>query len=587
MPELNADLKWCERIDKAVNYQRDWWRKFKCDRSIRYYEGFQWENQSEYKPYVVNYIFSTLKIKIPTVLFSNPVFRVTPKPTKQDFDIEISSAKARLREAALYTFVSDDENDFSDEIKQSILDAFFAFGLIEVGYSGSFIRNPKAGKPILKSDYDIYVEPDGKILREPEKIPEWERVYCKRIIPKRFIVGAYDGRNLKNANWCGYYEWLRLEDVKAEFGEKVFEFGGGRSGDFTESNLTLEEEHMLKEGDIVKVFKIWDLRKQEFLLVSPLHQKILSKPQPFDRFPLFGLKFNERFEGFFPVPEVFNWIPMQDEQNDIKEAARLHRKRFKRILLANRTKIAEQEEIDKMMSGPDGTVINVQGDVNDAVLPIPNAVMDPAAQFTLASSKQDLNEVSGTSEPQRGISNRTTATESNFIEARAQIRDAEPKIIVANWLNRIGKELLLQQQRLTLPFWIKVNVDSDGLFEEIEETQFLWEQITGENLEGGDFDVQINVTSMSPIDKEEEKRKFFEFLQILNTFPQMSLFPAIIRETADLIGYKNEKVIREFQKMAMIAMMGLMQQAGGNQQPQENQIPGNADIQAQLQNQVI
>ncbi len=63
----------------------------------------------------------------------------------------------------------------------------------------------------------------------------------------------------------------------------------------------------------------------------------------------------------------------------------------------------------------------------------------------------------------------------------------------------------------------------------------------------------------------------------MNQFPQLAFSPLLVREAAYRVGYRNSKVIKELQKMALLAEMGrmaqLQQQAGG---PQMNPQGGNA-----------
>ena len=87
------------------------------------------------------------------------------------------------------------------------------------------------------------------------------------------------------------------------------------------------------------------------------------------------------------------------------------------------------------------------------------------------------------------------------------------------------------------------------------------------DIEGMDFAVTINVTSMSPIAAQDAKNQFLEFMAIINNYPQIALSPTLIREAAERTGFKtNEKVLRELQNMA------LLQQAG--QQAQVNEAIG-------------
>ena len=85
MPEDSVYL-WSERLRNATKYHNEWWYKFKCDTSYRYYEGQQWEGYESYyrnyKPYVINLIYSTLEVKLPSLLFQVPIYHVRPKPIR-------------------------------------------------------------------------------------------------------------------------------------------------------------------------------------------------------------------------------------------------------------------------------------------------------------------------------------------------------------------------------------------------------------------------------------------------------------------------------------------------------------------------
>jgi hypothetical protein len=144
------------------------------------------------------------------------------------------------------------------------------------------------------------------------------------------------------------------------------------------------------------------------------------------------------------------------------------------------------------------------------------------------------------------------------MDQRSMIRESRPKIIVANWLNRIARQIMILQQKITLPFWIEVNnTPQESLGGNVQETQKLYQEITGLDIEGQDFSVNINVTSMSPIDMQDQKNKYLEFMAVINNYPQIAMSPTLIRETATRIGFKtNEKVLKELQDMALLQQAG-------------------------------
>jgi hypothetical protein len=86
----------------------------------------------------------------------------------------------------------------------------------------------------------------------------------------------------------------------------------------------------------------------------------------------------------------------------------------------------------------------------------------------------------------------------------------------------------------------------------------------------------------------KEKASFIEFLSLVTQFPAIAMSPTLVRETAYRCGYKNERVIREYQKMAMLALMEKANMAGQSVAaqgliPQGNQDNGAAAGMAQRQ----
>ncbi len=93
--------------------------------------------------------------------------------------------------------------------------------------------------------------------------------------------------------------------------------------------------------------------------------------------------------------------------------------------------------------------------------------------------------------------------------------------------------------------------------------------ITSEDLKDGyDFKIDVDLTSLSQTEQEEQKKAMMEFLSVLTQFPMVAFSPYLVREIAIRTGYRNEKAIAEFQKMALLmefARMQQLQQAAGPQ----------------------
>ena len=602
MPETSVST--ClDKIRVANTYHKKWWDKFRVADNIKYYEGQQWAGYStyfknNYRPSVVNLVFSTIEVQLPSLLFSQPIFNVSAKKTATDPEGE--NRRTQLQEDALNTFVTDPDSLFAEEVEAAIVDSFFAFGVLEIGLDANYIINPNAGKPYLKKDGEVLRDITGKDIVQPDEIPEYEQLYLKRIHPAQLRVGGMDSRYLERCNWVAYYEYVDILDLKGNKALKNVDkltFSGARTLEFdnTFEERSEELDSLCKSGDVIKLWHYWDQRRHEFHIFTDVFVDDYLFNAPYKGLPLFDLKFHNRMRGFYPIPPVSQWLGPQDDINVANEQIRVHQRRGSRKYLIRKNTV-DTDVMDNLMFGPDGTYGECEGDPNTTIAVVPLAPLDSVVDKVLILAKDNFNIVSGTRSEARGVADRTTATQAQIMDARSQIRESRPKIVIANWLNRIARQIMSLQQRITLPFWIEVNnTKEENLMGNVQETQKLYQEITGMDIEGLDFNVHIDVTSMSPIDEQEQKNKFLEFMAIINNYPQIALSPTLIRETAKRVGFKtNEKVLRELQDMALLqqaAMQAQVQSAAGNNPNAQRQVakstPSEGEqINNQLQNQV-
>lgn len=589
------------RLDAAEKYFSDWAERFKCETLNDYYEGYQWkgQNSSDPPPYVINLVYSTIEVKRPNLLFQTPQFSIEPQPSQSDFDPESAWITAKLKSDTLNTVVMANMEEIGVECDLSILDSFFYFGLMEVGYDATWIKNPKLPHSVLPTDYKADVK--FRAVPDLEEIPEEERIYFKRIPAHTFRVPAYQSfARLRKYDWCGYYEWVRRDDVVTN---KFFSLEDISKDTATPptanlSNISTQDEAtQIEVGGLVKIWRIWDNRRKVFEIYCPSFSRRIFV-EPFDFLPLAPLVFSRRRKGFYPIPPASQWKSSQDEQNEVREQLRNMRRRAKRLYQTLEGTLDEDQE-EKLISGPDSTVIKFrQGQGLQPVMPPP---VDSVVSNSLVISKDDFNIISGTTSEARGVSDRTTATQASITNQRAGIREFSAREVVGKWLCEIGKLALKTMiAKFTLPTWIKINTEPQ-LGQEIQEIQTTYQKIAVEDIDDGmDFKVTINVASLSPVAGEEEKRAYLEFLALISQYPAISLSPTLIRETAHRVGYRNEQVIREMQKAAQIQMFAQMaasgqgqaQPIGGPQNVDQRtatamQPPAQNEIDAQLNNQGI
>lgn len=589
--------RWHERVTAANKAYTEWEDRFHCELLEEYWEGFQWEEEDS-DQYVINLIYPTVEVRKPSLFFWRPRYRVEPKVVKIDDPLSAIEDRAKLREDALNTFIADKRVCFDHATQLCIHEAHFRFGLVEIGYSASVTDNPRAGKPITRGDLGLTDTGADEVIYDgqepmihPDTILEDEMVYVKRIPARQFRVSFTSSNRLEKCDWCGYYEWHRLEDVKAnkEYSNTSnLKAGGTLSRQYYADTKDPEKE---KHRDMVKLWKIWDLRDKKKKVFVEGYDKFLLD-DPFKMLPFAALKFHERLDDFYPLPPVFNWIPPQDELNETREMQRVHRKRaYRRYTYVDGA--IDEDELEKLETGGDMTYAKANRE--EPLSPVPDAPLDAAFWRNLPATKDDFREISGIPGEARGVAEADTATQANILDARARIRDNMGRVQVGEWLSEIGYILMRTiEDNMSLPFWIKVNVDpySQGAMQEIMQVAQLWQQISVEELGELDYEVSVDVESLSPISEEAERNSWNQVLAILsnpNILFALTQSEVLLRKTLNLYGIRSEKEIREIKRVGLVIMQYLQQQqaaAQGPGNPSPGPTPSNEDIGKQLASQL-
>lgn len=588
---------WRKRITNADKVYGDWETRFRCKVLEDYYEGFQWRSKKDfftvnYNPYTINLTYNSIKIKMATLLFQRPTFILSPTPGNSQWDLDFAVRSAQLKQDVLNTIVKNPNTFFVDNLKLSLLDSYTRFGVVEVGYASDW-RNPQKDEPLMKSWQEDEISDKKDRIIEDNEVPVNERFYVKRIQPRRFRTSLSEATELKDHEWCGYYEYYFTRSLKHTKGIKWpkdasdvnyvgADYSGGILADPNVSYTSPEFIKLLSAGEISKIWHIWDIVSHSRLLLLDGHMDEPIFETDCDRLPLIDLRWDLRTSGFLPMPPAFQWISPQDEINEAREQTRSYRRRFTRKFQSVQGQV-EEEEVEKFTSGPDGVLITVKQ--KDAITPIQNPEQGPTAENALILAKDDFNIISGTSAEARGQSaDRETATQAKLVDSRAQLRESAEQIDFSNFVCKIGRELLSQvQENLADGLWIQyTNNPSEGILQDMQvgnaaDFKFIRAQDVSD---GYDYLVDLDVTNATPAAMEQSKQSYMNFVAMVQNYPMIALSPILIRETAYRCGYRNEKVIQQMQQAALVQQqMNLLQkqqQAGGQQQGQQGQNAPNA-----------
>ena len=567
---------WKLKIHNANQHYDKWAAMFRCTDLERYYEGFQWIGKQDqltanYKPYTLNMVYATIKIKLANFLMQRPKFTVAPQPGNSDWNQEIAIRSAQIKQDVLNTIVHNQHLEFVQSCKLVALDSFFRFGVMEVGYSADW-QNPAKNRPLMKSDVkgEAFSGEADKIVEDFE-VPINERFYFKRIKARRFRTSVSDDESLDKCDWYGYYEYFYKSFLTRQYGVKIPDiyqanhYSSELSG-LSSETMAGEDTDVLKtlsNASICKVWHVWDnISKKRLLLLDGLDEPAWE--QPFEHRNIIEVRWDYRLDGWYPIPPVFQWISPQDEINETLEQLRSYRKRFVRKFQALKGAVSEEEK-EKFAEGPDGIIIEVSRE--DAIKPVQNPQIGPELRESLALSKDGLNIISGTSSEQRGVSDRMTATQSKLIAVRSELRENVDQLDFNTFVVLIGREVLTQAaEKMTTGLWIHYGQDpGEQMLGEVNPDAPVYKWIEAARFDDGyDFTIAVDVTNGSPIQMEQVKQSFIEFQAIMAQFPYLALSPVLIREAAYVCGYRNEKVIHQIQQAALLQMMGQVAQGQQN-----------------------
>lgn len=585
LQSLNITSPWVLRTKNAIKYKTEWEQKFKCDRLENYWEGFQWQHigsQFGRKPYTLNLVYSTIKRKIGSIVYTDPEFVATVRPGRRDWNPDFAIRSVELKQNTLNTVVSNPNLNFKDNIRLAALDSFFRFAVIETGYAADW-RNPQKKKPEMASHYDPDITEERDRVLSDEEVLEDERVFAQWINARRFFVSTSDNPHLRNCNWCGYYSYM-TKDVLLNTPGIVFpatlrdryysvDFADATSF-FSPEKQTLSKDTLaaLSKGEVCKVWNIWDnVSNERLLLLDGNFEELYSTE--FERLPFSTYRFDLSLKGWYPIPPVFQWLSAQDEINESREQMRRYRRRFTRKFEVYGN--VDQDELDKFKSEEDGEIIQFKkppGDGGTNIRAIGNPEIGVSISEGLIASKDDFNIVASNTVARGRGSDRQTATATKIQSADEEVAQSIEQADFSTFICSVGRSLLLDiGENFEEGLWIKMNVDPDPqtFMEELQDSEVVYKYVTAQDINDGyDFDLKLNVVNGSPAQMAAEEASFVKFLTLVQTYPEIRMSPVLIREAAYKVGYKNEKVIREYQKMAMLVMMEKANMAGLSLQQQ-------------------
>lgn len=544
----------------ATKHHQKWSKRFGVDHLEELYLGDYEEGK-----YKVNLFYPSIQTRLSMMTVDKPEFRVEAKPQRADDAGSNIEARAKLREDTANCYVSTEQSGFVSATSLGVQEAHVRFAVCEVVYSNDFIDNPMAGKPILDEDGK---ETDDK---HPPKLPDdkntgpHEWVYFKRIPSKNWRVSLNAGNNLETADWCGYFEWHFSEDIKRNpnYSNTSSLKATGKIDSSYEDVATPDEENQSKQG-MVKLWKIWSIREKKRYDFVDGGDKFLREEE-YDIFPFAVLKFHEILDDFYPLPPTFNWVPPQEFLNETRAAQAAYLGQAYPKWLYRDSAITETE-MNKLEERKPGLYAKVEGaqPFTEVVAPVQQGGMDASFWRNVPQSKEDFIQISAVSSEQRGVPDSNTATQANIVDVNSKRREVKDATKVAAWMSKLAKILLeTLRKRMTLPFVVFTNVDPTGPNAQMEAANVIktWKEITAPELGDENYEVTVDVQSLSPLSEQEQQQQWGQVMGFLRDPMAMAVLSQSRLLVTKVLGFKSDRDIREVQAAFQGAIQLQQQQA--------------------------
>ena len=619
-----------KRISQAKKTKEKWEQNYEVDRSHDYVRGFQRDQDDEKdaqgdRRYQINKILSALKAKIPKIFYYHPYIRIRPSRSREDAPGGTINQRAQLLQDTVNSIIQQKDTRFKPECLSALKESHWAFGVVEVGYEADWVENPFKRKPRLVENEDVerdmveagaIPDPDSPMaaFADLDQVPSYESFYVKHIPAKNFFVSSNDRTDTLSMDWVGYWEWMFVNDVKKAYDNtEDLEATGKETIGEAGTDKELAPHYSVNEEippDMVRVWKVWDLREKLRYVIAEGHDRIL-KETDFDYLPVYDIRLEVMPGEWYPVPPVYQQLTEQDEFNDGREFLRLVRKGT-RPRFAYDKHAFTQDELEKLENDEFGVFIGVDNTNMQPIQPIQQPTFAEAALRTLTLADTGFSEQAASS-PQarltRGSGGAPTATEVQELSQMGDVRDSYEQQEVADWLSDVAAGLLsCAIERMTLPQWVLINTDphsqavamdamqistylnqiKNPIPPEVEkiamsmhqqERQLVSQADLSAAYGDGRWDVTVDIESMSPVSESQHAARIMQAMNLIaspGVGQLLSLSPPLLKTMLNMMGIRNAADQNAIQMALMMRdqMNMLMMQMGGGGAPGVAPMPG-------------
>lgn len=569
--------EWVKLIEAGVRYKEDYggskrWGTYRdYGRGIfTKYDG----TTGGILPYNVTYAMG--RTLVPNIYFRNP-YVTTSSRYKPGLALQ-----AKLLEAVDNWLLQ--ELDVKSVFKTAVQDCFYTNrGVIKVGYdslSGA-IDTGRSSNAILG---EVLKSPFGVGKKKGEKVEYNVNVkpgmpWAVRVQPDFFIV-PFGVRTLDECPWVDHVVLRLTKDVKDDPMYQNTSDLQGTHVEYLRKKYPHNKfyEDLMKDVDICEIHEVRDFKKGEIKAFVPGHDKWIRPPTQdklqYEGLPFVDFTFNEDTEFYWGASDVQIIEPQQLEVNEARTQAMYHRRVALIKFLIEKGRI-DPDEVDKMLSENVGPAVFVKGSPADSVAMLQPHMPQDINQWT-EIIRGDVRELLGHGKQQMGElpQGRRTAKEVETVQRAHDIRMDERRDIVAGALQKTVRKF----NQIVFDRWDQKQV---AQVVGVDGAKY-WVEYSKQDI-AGEYDIKIDVESMTPMTKQQKKRDILQVIQAVGKNPRANI-DVLMRmlmkeyEWMDAMAVLPEAEETQQQPMGAQAWMGQQQGLQNNPSQLAERAQGNAQL---------
>jgi hypothetical protein len=325
------------------------------------------------------------------------------------------------------------------------------------------------------------------------------------------------------------------------------------------SELESEKKRDKKEKEIVTRWEIYNLKKKTWLVIAedgeiPLMSE-RALPAGVEKHPFSILRFTIRDDSPYPIPPISQGIDPSREYNQARSDIMKHRKRFNRKYEINMQAIENEDELDKLESGEDGTFIKKRTG-EQCVTPIQDAQLDQMRYQELGYLKMEMIELfGGTTDEARGIAGADSATQAGILDKRLEIKEGDAMSMVMDFVKDLARKLdQLVQVHITEDEAVRITGPEGEKWELVRSTDY------GEI--DGEYEYDVNVGSTLPQMPQMERASWTAFMAFLGNAPQFGLSKQLLKKAAQMHHIDDDVLVDEIHQIVKQMVSGQIPMPG-------------------------